>query len=393
MTDAAPMAPLFCSGIGQGETRAPVLSDGRPNPSPKAGTPYDGITAAEIVGMVRTPPSDPKEQGRWFLPSCYLDADARSHTRQREAGAFHWLAVDVDTGAPPLEAVTAAVRAVLGDVTRLVYATRSATAECPKWRVLVPLKRPLPGADYGDYQAALFLALGKQGLECDPALTRPGQLVYLPNAGGWYRHEAHKGERLDLTADHPLTRQVAADRKARETAEREAMARRAQRIAERKSRGDDGPSPVDWFNARNALADVLSRYGWTPAPGGRDWRSPFQTTRNFSTRIMGESPGEMWVSLSSSDAGQGFGITTKKGAVAGDAFDLFTFFDHGGDVTAAVREIGDEMRREAGPLGWDAPQDLPPDAHAEPQEGAAEMQPGPQGDMEGQAAEGAPSAP
>src|SRR5690606_8706622 len=72
----------------------------------------------------------------------------------------------------------------------------------------------------------------------------------------------------------------------------------------------------------------------------------------------------------SSDAGQGFGITTKNGATAGDAFDLFTHFEHGGDMTAALREIGDEMRQEAGPLDFD-PFDL---NTAAPQEIAAESQ-------------------
>lgn len=396
MTHATPLSLLFCSGIGQADTRAPVLSDGRPNPSPKAGSDYDGVTVADVIALVREPPSVPKEAARWFLPSTYRAPDARSHARQREAGAFHWLAVDVDKGGPPLETVTAAVRAVLGDVTRLVYATRSATADCPKWRILVPLQRPLTGTGYADYQAALFMALGRHGLDCDPALMKPGQLVYLPNRGSWYQHEAHKAERLNLPPDHSLTRQVAADRKARAAAEREALARRAQRLAERKSRGDEGQSPVDWFNARTDLAALLSRYGWTPAPGERDWRSPFQTTRSFATRILGEGPGEMWVSLSSSDAGQGFGITTKTGATAGDAFDLFTHFEHGGDMTAALREIGDEMRQEAGPLGFD-PFDLntaaPQETAAEALDGVPESQHASPGDADTRTAETPPSAP
>lgn len=349
MTDATPLKPQFCTGTGQFETHEPTLADGRVNPSPKAGTPYEGITAADIVGMVQNPPSVPKEQGRWFLPSTYRDADARSHARQYDAGQFHWLAVDVDKGFPPLDAVGAAVVVVLGDVSRLIYATRSATAAAPKWRVLVPLARPLSGAAYADTQSALFNMLGALGIECDPALSRPGQLVYLPNAGGWYQHEVHQSARLDLTPAHPLAQRVAADRKARDEAERKALARRAQRIADRKERGADGPSPVDWFNAKSDLASLLERYGWTPSRNGRDFRSPFQTSKTYATRIMGEGPAEMWVSLSGSDAGQGLGFTTKSGATGGDAFDLLTFFDHGGDMGAALKEIGDEMRAEAGP--------------------------------------------
>ena len=364
MTDAAPIKRLFITGTGQGDTHADTLSDGRPNPSPKAGTPYDGITAAEIVELVRDPPSVPKEQGRWFVPSCYREADGRSHARQWHAGEFHWLVADMDRGSPTMEAVASAVAEALGGVSRLIYATRSATPETMKWRVLLLLARPLTGAGYADTQAAFFDLLAAQGIECDRALSRPGQLVYLPNRGDWYQHQIHKAARLDLTPSHPLAQRVTADRKAREDAERQAMARRAKRLAERKERGSEGPSPVDAYNARTDLAALLESYGWTPARNGRDFRSPFQTSRTFATRVMGEGPGETWVSLSSSDAGQGFGFTTKSGATAGDAFDLFTHFEHGGDMNAALREIGDELRQDAGPLGFDpfdyntaAPQD------------------------------------
>ena len=354
MTDTTRVKLLFISGTGQGETHAPTLSDGRPNPSPLAGQPYAGITAVEIARMVADPPSVPKEQGRWFLPSCYREADGRSHARQWSAGEFHWLAVDVDKGSSTLEAVAGAVQRVLGDVSRLIYATRTATLETMKWRVLVPLARPLTGAGYADHQAALFDMLAAEGVECDRALSRPGQLVYLPNRGEWYQHQIHKAAPLDLAPAHPLTQRVAADRKAREDAERQAMARRAKRLAERQDRGSEGPSPVDAYNARTDLAALMESYGWTPARNRRDFRSPFQTSRTFATRIMGKGPGETWVSLSSSDAGQGFGFTTKSGATAGDAFDLFTHFEHGGDMNAALREIGHELQQEATPFGFDS---------------------------------------
>ncbi|HRO16367.1 MAG TPA: DUF3987 domain-containing protein, partial [Paracoccus sp. (in: a-proteobacteria)] len=310
------------------------------------------MTVAGIVALVREPPSVPKEAARWFLPSTYLGADARSHERQREAGAFHWLAVDVDKGDPPLEAVAGAVRAVLSDCSRFIYATRSAMPDNRKWRVLVPLQRPLTGAGYAAAQDALFDLLAAEGIECDRALNRPGQLVYLPNKGAWYQHDIHKGNRLDLTPAHPLAQRIEADRQARDRAQRELMARRAKRLAERRAAVDAGPSPVDSFNARHDLADLLMHYGWTPSRSGRDFRSPFQTSKTFATRIMGEGADAMWVSLSSSDAGQGLGLVTKSGAVAGDAFDLFTFFDHGGDMDDALRAYGDELRQEAGPLGF-----------------------------------------
>lgn len=66
----------------------------------------------------------------------------------------------------------------------------------------------------------------------------------------------------------------------------------------------------------------------------------------------------MWVSLSSSDAGQGLGMTTKNGAVAGDAFDLFCHFEHGGDTRAAVSAYGAELRQDSDPLGLPPAKDV-----------------------------------
>lgn len=391
MNDATPIrdALMFCSGSGQYDTRAEVLSDGRPNPSPLAGTAYDGITAAQIVAMVADPPSRPKEEGRWFIPSTYREADARGHSVQRAGGTYYWLAVDVDSGSPTLQAVADAISTVLGDVSRLVYATRSATPELMKWRVLVPLARPLSGEDYADHQAAFFDLLATQGVECDRALVRPGQLIYLPNKGSWYQHEIHKAVRLRLLPSHPLTLRVTADRSARAAAEREAMASRAQRRA-RTCRPGEEESPSDWFNAQNDLESVLTRYGWTASPGGRDWRSPFQKSGSFATRIMGEGAERMWVSLSASDAGQGFGITTKTGAIAGDAFDLFTHFDHGGDTKSALKEVREEMRATIPPLGW-SPESSSSNCHDEELRGASRPQDHSTGDSDSRTQERADS--
>ena len=59
----------FPTGYGQSDTRAEKLSDGRSNPSRHAGQPYDTITAADILRMVSDPPSVPKQQAQWFIPS------------------------------------------------------------------------------------------------------------------------------------------------------------------------------------------------------------------------------------------------------------------------------------------------------------------------------------
>jgi len=61
--------PAFVTGCGQSDTHALILSDGKSNPHASAGQPYDTLTGADIVAMVKNPPSVPKERARWLIPS------------------------------------------------------------------------------------------------------------------------------------------------------------------------------------------------------------------------------------------------------------------------------------------------------------------------------------
>jgi P4 family phage/plasmid primase-like protien len=341
MKDAATTTRTFATGWGQSDTHAETLSDGRPNPSASAGLPYETITGGQIVAMVRNPPSVPKEQAQWFLPSDYHDADARSHDAQRTHGAFSWLVADIDTGNPSLEAVRAAVEAVVGAASRLIYSSRSAKPDNRKWRVLIPLDAPISGEDYPEIANAFFDLLEAEGLICDRTLSRPGQLIYLPNRGEHYQFEVHQAGRLKMGPDHPITRRAEDERQRREAVEREALARRDRQAKERAARIDvGGETPVDHFNANHTVEQLLGRYSYTQLRGSNDWRSPMQTSGSYATR----NGGDYWISLSGSDAAAGIGAESKSGHRFGDAFDLFVHFEHGGDFDAAVKDYA----REAG---------------------------------------------
>lgn len=108
------MTATFVTGVGQNDTHAAVLSDGRPNPHPSAGLPYGTIAGAEIARLVREPQRVPKERSAWVIMSTYHDADARQHEAQRERGEFHGLAVDLDEGDHPLDEVRGVMALVLG---------------------------------------------------------------------------------------------------------------------------------------------------------------------------------------------------------------------------------------------------------------------------------------
>ena len=351
-------APGYLTAFGQRDSHAVTLATGEPNRSPRAGTPYRRITWREIVQLTKAPGQAEKAQAQFVIPSTYAECDGRTHEVQRDRGRFGMLAVDIDQGNPTLAEVTQALEHVLGPVAFLIYSSSSATPDLRKWRVLIPMAEAIPGADYPDTQQALFDALGMQGIICDVALSRAAQPIYLPNVPPAKRgpdglplfYQAHHtpGAGLVLTADHPIIMRREAMR-AQAEQERQDAAQRAEEYRTRKlahvqATGDDF-EPIDHFNAHHAIADMLARYGFERDRRGRDWKSPLSESGSFST----QDRGDHWVTVSAWAANHGVGRPSRNGNHWGDAFDLFAYFEHGGDKSAAVRAYAQEVRPRPAP--------------------------------------------
>ena len=321
------------------------------------GAEYDGIDFAGIINRVRVPTAVEKLESDFIMPSTYRQHDGRSHEAQRQRGQYRMLALDIDTGNHDKPAVVDAVHEITGRCAVIVYSSSSASKHEQKWRVLIPIKQILTGAEYEDTQATLFDLMAKRGIQCDPALARCGQPIYLPNippdrrkpsgAPVYYDTMVVKDRTLDLEGsriememharqqrEQEAIAQAAADRQARE---RERAARRLERPQE--------ADPVEEFNIRHTIADLLDKYGYTRRGSSSHYRSPLQTSASFATRDYGSH----WVSLSSTDAANGLGRAKTIGPHSftwGDAFDLYAFFEHGGDMKAAVRAYGSELRAQ-----------------------------------------------
>lgn len=329
----------FATGVGQSDTHAIILSDGRPNPHPSAGTDYLTISAPEIAAMVLSPQRVPKESARWFMPSSYIAWDARNHAVQREQGSYWLFCIDIDKNDLSLRDVQEVLGSVVPRVSRLIYSTRSSTETARRWRVLVPLSSPLPGAQYTDMALAFFAMLEEASagaLVPDRRLALTGQLVYLPNRGDHFEHEVLRARTLDLAPDHAVSRRCLLERAAAEAARQEAETRRAWRQVERPNVAE-GESPVERFNAANKVGDCLSRYGYIRLGQTDNWRSLHQTSGSFATKDYGDH----WVSLSGSDADAGLGSASTRGDRFGDSFDLYVAYEHAGNFAAAVRTYGD----------------------------------------------------
>jgi hypothetical protein len=316
---------------------------------------YDSISLKEIGKLVETPQAVEKVEADFIIPSEYRGHMARSHSHQREMGEYWLLALDIDEGSPTLTEVKDAVKEVIGNAHALLYSSAGASTDERKWRVLIPLAQCLFGEQYTKAQMALFQLMRDQGIICDPALSRSAQPIYLPNVPPdrrdidgnplFYHGVRHVGEGfLDAQrskiwdiVEFNEQQEIIAQKKA----ELAAADRARERAQKREQFGTD-VDPIEVFNERHSVADMLLRYGYEQQGRSPHYRSPYQTSGSYATKDFGTH----WVSLSSSDANAGVGMA-KGGDLTycfGDAFDLYAHFEHGGDMKKAVREYGAEIR-------------------------------------------------
>lgn len=326
----------FVTGFGAFDTRKDTADD------------YNTVTFRQVAQMAETPAAKPKEQSQWAIFSTYIAHDARSHDRQRTDGEFYALAIDVDDGNHPKATITAAVDAIVGRTSRIIYSTSGSTEENRKWRVLIPIKRWIKGWQYAEAQRALFDLLAEHGIQADRALARPGQPIYLPNVPMERRNAAAIPNFYEYSIDRgPLFEYLGSSIEARAeknaaddyAKQEQALAAAKARAAERAAKGfDDDGSVVAEFNQRHSLDELFDRYGYDRQGASDQFRSKYQSSGSFATK----SFGDYWVSLSASDAGAQIG-TVKENYCWGDAFDLFCHYEHNGDFIAAVRAYGAEI--------------------------------------------------
>lgn len=347
--NVAVSAPLMVTGNGGSDTHALTISnkDGQdiPNPHPSAGTEYGTITAKQIATLAQKPAACVKMQAPWFIGSSYHAHDARSHEVQRLHGAFYVLPVDIDKGSPTLEKVIKATKAVFGDgVSFIIYSSSSATEAEQKWRVLTFVSPPVSGEDYKETQGAIFDLYQMEGITCDRALDRTGQLIFLPNVPPerrdengtplFYQCHLNRGSLLRIDPESRIAKRMWTIRTAVQDAAREAGARI-------KPNFTDDASPVDIFNASHSLTDLMLQYGYKQQGNSVHWQSPNQTSGSYAVRVFENAT---WVSLSGSDMAAGIGAQ-KDHCCYGDAFDLFVHYAHSGDYKAAVRAYGREVNQ------------------------------------------------
>jgi hypothetical protein len=325
------------------------LGDTRRN----AGTPYAVRPLGEIFQAKAC--RLPKEQAPAFLPSTYAESDARAHEAQRERGSFVALVGDVDEGDHPLSRVRELVESFANGSAWMIYSTASAMPSEKRWRVVLPLDGPVSFTMWYDAQLALTAHMVAGGVEMDTCAARPGQVSFLPNVPSemcdeagepvFYQQASSASDAAGLQLHTgPVADGIEAIGRKRKAddAEREQIRQEAERRRQARPTPSDDASVIDTFNRSNSVENLLALYEYDQSPRDRrDWRSRYQTSGTFATRVL---DGGKWVSLSGSDASAGVGAQCSTGCY-GDAYDLFVHYDHGGDRRAAWKAACEEQGR------------------------------------------------
>jgi hypothetical protein len=330
MNDWREHQALVVRGTGDSRTKRPE-------------TTYATMRLGEVFTM--PPQNKVKHRAAAMIPSSYAGHDGRIHSAQRERGQYVALIADIDSGAKTLEEVRTMVIAFTGsEVAWRIFSTASATADAPRWRVIIPLQQPLAPDDWSAACEALLAFAHQRAFEMDASQNRWAQLAFLPNVPPdkrtpdgqplFYQSDAFTDGRGLAATDPALAKRGDKNSPPLPPTGKQAagnpqdLARTLKRTA-----GHLASGPIQRFNATHSIEDLLKKYGYTPSPNGQHWRSRYQTSKGFGTRFWPEG---YWVSHSASDAARGLGRESRRRARTGDAFDLFVHFEHAGDFESAI---------------------------------------------------------
>jgi hypothetical protein len=315
----APETMPLCSGLGKYHS-----PDHQTNPKPLL-----TITLQDIAASLQSPAEVPKDSAPWFIPSTLL---SRKHDQQRQNGCYWalWAETDEPGGMTFDEFVSRSVGVVGAEL--LAYTTRSATEDKQKARIIIPLSRAVSGADWILLQKVLNAKLAAAGVKPDPVNERTGQPCYLPNRGEFYQWTINDCF-VDFNPDQwsaeldALKAEKETERLQREQKHREAQERALKRM-------ETGcKSPIDAYNAEFPIPLLFDSFGYLQR--GDRWLSPNSSSRSAGVTLTPD--GKKWLSAHDSDSG--IGRRTEVGSM-GDAFDLFTYYEHGGNRDAAVKAAG-----------------------------------------------------
>jgi hypothetical protein len=250
------------------------------------------------------------------------------YEEQKQHGEYWMLWADLDTDPPAVGELTPVIDGIESDYE--IYASRSATPEEPKCRILIPLAYSLSGADWKICQKLLNDRLAAAGMTPDRSTERSAQPCYLPNLGEHY-FSSHRrdGRAFDIRLHWGLEIECEREAVALEMAQKQAE-KEAREAARASNQVDPSKSLIHTFNAHYDVGEILAMAGYDQQ--GDKFRHPNSQSGSFSANV---KDGRVFT-FSSADP------LYTDGEGAHDAFSAFTVLFADGDLSRALRLAGDE---------------------------------------------------
>lgn len=297
----------------------------------------DKRTFDDLVAMAGSPVNVPKKSAPCFIAT---DCDVKTDVGITAHNLFSGAIGDVDN-----HVTLAQLRGVLeaaGIPDALVYASKSATEDNQRWRIVVPYSQQCDAERHEAIAKYLLEVIGG-----DACAAKANQVAYVPNRGDFYEHcvirsDADYLDPLDDEAPFVAAAVEAARRRleAEQAKEAQAKAQRAQRVAERAAKiAASGVivtgqrSPIDEFNQLYEVTDILAANHYGKRHGGRKWLAPNSKSGMAGVVILGD--GELCFSHHSHAS------DPLADGNAHDAFDVFAILEHGSNFEAALKDAGE----------------------------------------------------
>lgn len=242
-------APASCPDACLALVRFDHKNDNRPKPA--------AATWPQLAARLTRHETRPEKDGRAWSPAEYLPGTTRGAANVQAVTCF---VGDVDDGTAP-----DALRDRWQGRAWCLYSTHSSAPDKPKWRIVFPLARPVPAADWPGVHRKLTLAL--LGEHSDPACKDCSRLYYLPSCPPDDLPDAfadvQEGEPLDPDAypdPDPMDAAGAQMRHALRADDHKMVG--ANSSSENRHGDTEGVRPGDDYNARGPLLDLLQSAGW-----------------------------------------------------------------------------------------------------------------------------------
>jgi len=300
----------------------------------------------DLVDMVRNPFRQAKNEA-----PCLAFHDVKKKTRSAVLAADSMMTcwVDLDTDDRTLEGIKHRLLS-LGVTVYVVYSTASSkrvnpkTGEIngPRWRIIIPTSRIITVDLWGKLQNGL-----SRWFESDTSAERIQQIAYLPTIDESLPGEVHyeyaiseKGELLHPHFLPPAFSNVIdilyEERQQRAESIKDVITDARNELW---GRGQKGGELINRINDALDLSVVLRQCGY--AQRGNTWQSPNSESGSFGVMMFDGDKEQRWISFHESD--RAIGMTTTSGQQVGDAFDLLSHHEFGGDHALALKTLSTRL--------------------------------------------------